>query len=41
MTPVDYGIVLVALVSALIGVWRGFTTEALSLLALLAATRGR
>jgi len=37
MTPVDYVIVLLAAVSALIGVWRGFTTEALSLLALLAA----
>jgi membrane protein required for colicin V production len=37
MTPVDYVIVLLALVSALVGVWRGFTTEALSLLTLLAA----
>jgi len=37
MTLVDYGIVFVAIVSALVGVWRGFTTEALSLLALLAA----
>jgi membrane protein required for colicin V production len=37
MTPIDYGIVFVAVVSTLIGVWRGFTTEALSLVALLAA----
>jgi len=37
MTPVDYLIVLVVLVSILVGLWRGFTTEALSLLALLAA----
>jgi membrane protein required for colicin V production len=37
MTPVDYVILFLALVSALVGVWRGFTTEALSLLTLLAA----
>jgi membrane protein required for colicin V production len=37
MTSVDYVIVFLALLSVLIGVWRGFTTEALSLLTLLAA----
>ena len=37
MAGVDYVIVLLALLSILIGVWRGFTTEALSLLTLLAA----
>ena len=37
MAGVDYVIVLLALLSVLIGVWRGFTTEALSLLTLLAA----
>ena len=37
MTPVDYVIVFLTLVSALVGVWRGFTSEALSLLTLLAA----
>jgi membrane protein required for colicin V production len=37
MTPVDYVIVFLALVSAAVGVWRGFTSEALSLLTLLAA----
>jgi membrane protein required for colicin V production len=37
MTPVDWVIVLLVLISALVGVWRGFTTEALSLLTLLAA----
>lgn len=36
MTPVDYLIVVVCLVSAGIGFWRGFTREALSLLTLLA-----
>ena len=37
MTPVDYVIVILTLASMLVGVWRGFTTEALSLLTLLAA----
>ena len=37
MTPVDYVIVFLVLVSSLVGVWRGFTTEALSLVTLLAA----
>jgi membrane protein required for colicin V production len=37
MTPVDYVILFLALVSAAVGVWRGFTTEALSLATLLAA----
>lgn len=37
MTPIDYVIVFLTLVSTLVGVWRGFTTEALSLVTLLAA----
>lgn len=37
MTPVDYVILFLAIVSALVGVWRGFTTEALSVVTLLAA----
>jgi membrane protein required for colicin V production len=37
MTPVDYVILLLTLVSVVVGVWRGFTTEALSLFTLLAA----
>ena len=37
MTAVDYAILLLGLLSILIGVWRGFMTEALSLLTLLAA----
>ena len=37
MTAVDYVILLLALLSIAIGVWRGFMTEALSLLTLLAA----
>ena len=37
MTPIDYGILFLTLVSALVGIWRGFTTEALSLITLLAA----
>jgi membrane protein required for colicin V production len=37
VTPVDYVIVLICVVSAGIGVWRGFVKEALSLLTLLAA----
>jgi membrane protein required for colicin V production len=37
MTPVDYVIVFLSLVSVVVGVWRGFTTEALSLITLLAA----
>src|SRR5688500_12390238 len=37
MTPVDYVILLLTLVSVVVGVWRGFTTEALSLVSLLAA----
>jgi membrane protein required for colicin V production len=36
MTPADYVIVLLVLASAAVGVWRGFTTEALSLVTLLA-----
>ena len=37
MTPVDFVIVFLTLVSALVGIWRGFTSEALSLITLLAA----
>jgi len=37
MTAVDYVIVLLTLASVAIGVWRGFTTEAMSLATLLAA----
>ena len=37
MTIVDYVIVFLALISAGVGIWRGFTTEALSLITLLAA----
>jgi membrane protein required for colicin V production len=37
MTPVDYVILFLALVSAAVGMWRGLTTEMLSLLTLLAA----
>jgi membrane protein required for colicin V production len=37
MTPVDYVIVLLCVVSAGIGVWRGFVKEALSLATLLVA----
>jgi membrane protein required for colicin V production len=37
MTPVDYAISFLVLVSAVVGIWRGFTTEALSLITLLAA----
>jgi membrane protein required for colicin V production len=37
VTPVDYVIVLICVVSAGIGLWRGFVKEALSLLTLLAA----
>jgi len=37
MTPVDYLMVLVLVVSAGVGFWRGFVKEALSLLALLVA----
>ena len=37
MTPVDYLIVLVLVVSAGVGFWRGFVKEALSLLTLLVA----
>lgn len=37
MTAVDYVIVFLSLVSVVVGVWRGFTTEALSLVTLLAA----
>ena len=37
MTLVDYVILLLTLVSVVVGVWRGFTTEALSLVTLLAA----
>jgi len=37
MTSVDYVIVLLTLASVAIGAWRGFTTEAMSLITLLAA----
>ena len=37
MTPVDYVILFLSLISVVVGVWRGFTTEALSLITLLAA----
>jgi len=37
MTSVDLVIVFLALISALVGVWRGFAVESLSLLTLLAA----
>jgi membrane protein required for colicin V production len=37
MTPADYVILLLVVVSALAGLWRGFTVEALSLITLLAA----
>jgi membrane protein required for colicin V production len=37
MTPADYVILFLALMSAVVGLWRGFTTEALSLVTLLAA----
>jgi len=37
MTPVDYVVVFLSLISVAVGVWRGFTTEALSLGTLLAA----
>ena len=37
MTPIDYIILLVLVVSAGVGVWRGFVKEALSLLTLLVA----
>jgi membrane protein required for colicin V production len=37
MAPADYVILLVCAVSAAVGIWRGFTKEALSLLTLLAA----
>jgi membrane protein required for colicin V production len=37
MTPADYIMVLLVIASALVGVWRGFTLEALALLGLLAA----
>jgi membrane protein required for colicin V production len=37
VTPVDYVIVLICVVSAGIGLWRGFVKEALSLFTLLAA----
>lgn len=37
MTLVDYVILFLTLVSALVGIWRGFTSEALSLVTLLAA----
>ncbi len=37
MTPADYLIVAVCVASALVGVWRGFAREALSLLTLLIA----
>jgi membrane protein required for colicin V production len=37
MTPADYVIVFLCVVSAGVGIWRGFAKEALSLLTLLAA----
>jgi membrane protein required for colicin V production len=37
MTPVDYVIVFLVLVSAAVGIWRGFTSEAMSIITLLAA----
>lgn len=37
MTPVDYVIVFLGVVSAAVGIWRGFTREALALVTLLAA----
>jgi membrane protein required for colicin V production len=37
MTPIDFVLVFLTLVSALVGIWRGFTSEALSLVTLLAA----
>jgi membrane protein required for colicin V production len=37
MTPADYVILFLCLASAAVGVWRGFTAEALSLLTLLVA----
>ena len=37
MTPVDFVILFLVVVSTAVGVWRGFTTEALSLITLLAA----
>ena len=37
MTPIDYGILFLVLISAAVGIWRGFTSEALSLITLLAA----
>ena len=37
MTPADYVIVFLCVASAIVGVWRGFTKEALALLSLLAA----
>jgi membrane protein required for colicin V production len=37
MTPVDYVILFLVLISVAVGIWRGFTTEALSLITLLAA----
>jgi membrane protein required for colicin V production len=37
MTSADYVMVLLVLISAAVGVWRGFVTEAMSLAALVAA----
>jgi len=37
MTPTDYLIVFICVVSTIVGIWRGFTLEALSVLILLAA----
>ena len=37
MTPVDFVIVFLVLVSAAVGIWRGFTSEAMSIITLLAA----
>ena len=37
MTPADYVMVFLMVASALVGVWRGFTLEAVSLLTLLVA----
>ncbi len=37
MTPIDYVILFLVLISVAVGIWRGFTTEALSLITLVAA----
>ena len=37
MTPIDYVILFLVLVSVVVGIWRGFTTEALSLITMVDA----